>query len=95
MVMAPQQETSTPETARTITVSLPLEMAERLDNVARRQSWSVSEFLREAVSRYIEECEWRQLLQYGDEKAREQGIEPEDVARLIDEYRTEVVQPRT
>ena len=36
------------------------------------------------------ECEWRQLFRYGEERAREFGIRPEDVARLIEEYRAEV-----
>ena len=84
-----------PRTTRTITFSLPPEMAERLDEVMQRQGRSRSEFLREAVLRYIEECEWRQLLQYGEDRARELGIGPEDVAGLVEEYRAEVGQPRT
>ena len=79
-----------PRTTKTITFSLPLEMAERLDEVMQQQGRSRSEFLREAVIRYMEECEWRQLLQYGEERARAQGIGPEDVAGLLEEYRAEV-----
>ena len=59
-----------PRTTKTITFSLPPEMAERLDEVMQQQDRSRSEFLREAVLRYIEECEWRQVLQYGEERAR-------------------------
>ena len=84
-----------PRTTRTITFSLPLEMAERVDEVMQQQGRSRSEFLREAVLRYIEECEWRQLLRYGEERAREQGISPEDVAGLVEEYRgTRIVNAR-
>ena len=83
-----------PRTTKTITFSLPPEMAERLDEVMQRQGRSRSEFLREAVLRYIEECEWRQLLQYGEDRARERGIGPEDVAGLVEEHRAEVGQPR-
>ena len=79
-----------PRTTKTITFSLPLEVAERLDEVMQQQGRSRSEFLREAVIRYIEECEWRQLLQYGEERARAQGIGPEEVAGLVEEYRAEV-----
>ena len=78
-----------PRTTKTITFSLPQEMAERLDQAMQGQDRSRSEFLREAVTRYIEECEWRQLLQYGDQRTREQGIGPEDVAGLVEEYRAE------
>ena len=78
-----------PRTTKTITFSLPPEMAERLDEAMQQQGRSRSEFLREAVVRYIKECEWQQLLRYGEERAREQGIGPEDVAGLVKEYRAE------
>ena len=42
-----------PRTTKTITFSLPPEMAERLDEVMQQQDRSRSEFLREAVLRYI------------------------------------------
>ena len=84
-----------PRTTKTITFSLPPEMAERLDEVMQQQGRSRSEFLREAVLRYIEECEWRELLQYGEKRARAQGIGPEDVAGLVEEYRTEVGRSQT
>ncbi len=84
-----------PRTTKTITFSLPPEMADRVDEVMKQQGRSRSEFLREAVLRYIEECEWRQLLQYGEERAREKGISPEDVAGLVEEYRAEVSSSRT
>ena len=83
-----------PRTTKTITFSLPPEMADRVDEVMKQQGRSRSEFLREAVLRYIEECEWRQLLQYGEEMAREKGLGPEDVARLVEEYRAEVGSSR-
>ena len=81
-----------PRTTKTITFSLPPEMAGRFDEVLQQQGRSRSEFLREAVLRYIEECEWRQLLRYGEERARGQGIGPEDVAGLVEEYRVEAGQ---
>ena len=84
-----------PRTTKTITFSLPPEMADRVDDVMKQQGRSRSEFLREAVLRYIEECEWRQLLQYGEERAREKCIGPEDVAGLVEEYRAEVSSSRT
>ena len=90
-----QQEVNMPRTTKTITFSLPPEMADRVDQVMKQQGRSRSEFLRDAVLRYIEECEWRQLLQYGEERAREKGIGPEDVAGLVEEYRAEVGSSRT
>ena len=84
-----------PRTTKTITFSLPPEMADRVDQAMKQQGRSKSEFLRDAVLQYIEECEWRQLLQYGEERAREKGIGPEDVAGLVEEYRAEVISSRT
>lgn len=81
-----------PRTTKTITFSLPPEMAERVDAAMAGQGKSRSEFLRDAVVRYIQECEWRQLLRYGEERARERGIGPEDVAGLVEDYRAEVGQ---
>ena len=84
-----------PRTTRTITFSLPPDMADRVDEMMTQQGRSRSEFLREAVLRYIEECEWRGLLQYGEQMARQRGIGPEDVAALVEEYRAELNSPRT
>ena len=65
-------------------------MAERVDEEMRQQGKSRSEVVREALLRYMEECEWRRLFQYGEQRARERGIGPEDVAGLVGEYRAEV-----
>ena len=83
-----------PRTTKTITFSLPPEMADRIDVVMKQQGRSRSEFLREALLRYLEVWEWKQLLQYGEQKARERGLGPEDVSTLVDEYRSEVSPPR-
>lgn len=82
-----------PRTTRTVTFSLPPDMADRVDEMMTQQGRSRSEFLREAVLRYIEECEWRSLLQYGEQTARQRGIGPEDVAALVEEYRAERSSP--
>ena len=37
-------------------------MANRVDEVMRQQRRSRNEVLRDALLRYIEECEWQQLL---------------------------------
>ena len=55
----------------------------------KHQGQPGSDIPREGLPRYMEKSEWRPLLQYGEEKAREKGIRPEDVAPLVDEYRAE------
>ena len=78
-----------PRTTTTFTFSLPPELAHRADEVMQQQGRTRSELLREALLRYLEECEWRALLRYGEQRARTQGLGPEDVGLLVDEYRAE------
>lgn len=76
-------------TTKTITISLPPEMAAQVEEAMRAEGRTKSELLREALRRYLEEREWKRILRYGQSRAIEMGITPEDVERLIDEYRTE------
>jgi predicted DNA-binding protein len=74
----------------TITFSLSSELSERLDALAGREYRTPGAIMREALARYIEEAEWRDLLEHGRERALELGIRPDDVPRLIAGYRAEV-----
>ena len=78
--------------SKTITFSLPPEMADLVEEVRRREGRTTSELIREALRRYVEEREWRDMLRYGDRRAQAEGLTPEDVERLIDEYRDETRQ---
>ena len=46
-----------------------------------------------ATRRDADDREWRRLLDYGERRARERGVDPEDVERLVDEYRAEADAP--
>ena len=83
-----------PRTTRTISFSLPREMADRVEEVAKQEGISRSALLREALSRYMEENEWQQLLRYGEQRTREQKISPEDVSSLVEEDRVDVGSSR-
>lgn len=76
-------------TTKTITFSLPPDMADRVEEIMKQEGRTKSELLREALRRYIEEREWRELFRYGEQRAREQGLGPQDVERLVNEYRAE------
>lgn len=76
-------------TSRTITFSLPPEMAAKVENVIKEEGRTRSELLREALRRYIEEREWKQILKYGELKAKEKRIAPDDVENIVDKYRSE------
>ena len=83
-----------PQTTRKITFSLPREMADQVENMAKQEGVSRSALLLEALSRYLEENEWQQLLRYGEQRTSEQKITPEDVSRLVEEYRAEIGSSR-
>ena len=74
---------------KSITFSVPPDMAVRVDEVMKEQGRSRSDLLREALVRYIEECEWRGLLEYGEQQAKSLGIDVDAVAPLVEEYRAE------
>lgn len=79
-----------PRTTRTITFSLPREMADRVKEMAKQEGISRSALLREALSRYMEGNERQLLFRYGEQRTREQKISPEDVSSLVEEYRVDV-----
>ena len=62
-------------------------MAERVREVMAEEDRTMSELVREALRLYMDDREWRSLVRYGQRRAREQGIAPEDVERLVDEFR--------
>ena len=74
-------------TTTTVTFSLPPEMATQVDQLVEQEGRTRSELVREALRRYIDDSKWRRLLENGEQRARERGIGPEDVERLVDEYR--------
>ena len=76
-----------PRTTKVITFSLPPEMAEQVKQVMAEEDRTMSSLIREALRLYMDDREWRSLVRYGQRRAREQGIAPEDVERLVVELR--------
>jgi len=72
-----------------ITISIMPELFEKLNKLAKEESRTRSELLREALRKYIVEKEWERLRLYGRQKVQELGLEEKDVERLVDEYRSE------
>ena len=50
---------ATPRKSRTITFSLPPEMAEQVQRVMREEGRNMSELVRKALRLYMEDREWR------------------------------------
>ena len=71
-------------TTTTFTISLPPEMAEKVQEFMEKEDRTRSELFREALRRYFEEQEWKELIKYGQMKARERGISEDQVEDIVD-----------
>ena len=78
-----------------ITFSLLSELANQVQKLSARQGLTRSQLAQEALRRYIEDIEWERVTRNFEQKAREAGIGPEDVADLIDEHRSELASGGT
>ena len=65
--------TTTPRNSKTITFSLPPEMAERVQDVMREEGRTMSELIREALRNYMEEREWIRTIRCERLRERERG----------------------
>ena len=72
-----------------ITISILPELLDRLNDLAREESRTRSELLREALRRYIAEKEGERLRRYGRRRVKALNLKTADVERLVDEYRSE------
>ena len=74
-------------TTKTITISVPPEMDEQIEDLMRLEGRTRSELLREALRRYVRERELRELLTYGRGRPGAAGIAEDDVEDIVDVYR--------
>lgn len=70
-------------------ISLPEPLLAEIQGAAQAEHRSVGEVLTDAVKRYVEECSWTKLLNYGAERAKVLGVKESDVDQLIAESRAE------
>lgn len=76
-------------TSKILPISLPPEMLEDVERLAKKERRTKSELVREALRRYIEDREWEAVRAYGSARARALGVTEADVDRLIHEHRRE------
>jgi len=72
---------------KTVSLSLPPEMYKKISALMKKEGRTRSELLREALRRYMEEREWREILRYGRMRAKEKGITEDQVEDIVDAYR--------
>ena len=67
-----------PRNTKTITFSLPPEMAEKVQRVMREEGRTMSELVREALRSYMEEREWRRVERRKLLRSRHEGMGLDD-----------------
>jgi CopG family transcriptional regulator / antitoxin EndoAI len=72
---------------RTLSVTLPPEMLKRAQSIAKRESRTMSELVREALRHYDRRAWWDEVNAYGRQRADERGIREGDVERLVHKSR--------
>lgn len=74
----------------TVNISFNDELLKRIDRVARKESRSRSELIREAAREYLErKHRWKQIFDLGKIKAARQKIAEPDIEYEIAAYRKE------
>lgn len=74
----------------TVNIAFQKDLLREIDAVAREESRSRSEFLREAARTYIQrKRRWDDLFSMGRMIANERDLLPEDVSKEIETYRKE------
>ncbi len=59
-------------------------MAEKVQEFMDKEERTRSELFREALRRYFDEQEWKELIKYGRMKAKELGISEDQVEDIVD-----------
>ena len=77
-------------TTKPITVSLPADLVRETQRVAKEESRTRSDLIRDALQQYLTSRRWRRLRQWGAETADRLGLKTEaDLQRLLDQVRAE------
>jgi CopG family transcriptional regulator/antitoxin EndoAI len=74
---------------KVVSISLPTEMLEAAELMAKQENRTMSELMREALRVYQRERQaWQDVFAYGEANAKKLGIKGEqDVVRMVREYR--------
>ena len=77
-----------------ITFTVPKELADRINEAAKSESCSRSEFLRKAVDKHMRDLRWQRRYRYTESQAETIGITPEEVDDIVHEVRDEMWRER-
>lgn len=74
--------------ARLLSVSIPDDLAEEAEALARATGKTKSEVVRDALRRHVQRERFLELQSCGRDRAEARGIGPEDVEGIVDELRS-------
>ena len=74
---------------KSYTLFLPDTLAERLEQLAASDGRSEDDVMREALTNYVRDREWKELLRYGYQQGAESGIDPDEVPDLVEKLRSQ------
>jgi len=74
-------------TTKILSLSLPPELLQEAERLAKKEGRTKSELFREALRRYIQEQRWAELRRYGAQQARKLGIQETEVGHIVEAYR--------
>ncbi|MDA2911338.1 ribbon-helix-helix protein, CopG family [Nitrospiraceae bacterium AH_259_D15_M11_P09] len=73
-------------TTKPIAVSLPADLLRETERVAKEETRTRSELIRDALRQYLTSRRWHRLRQWGTETAERLGLKTEaDLQRLLDQ----------
>jgi CopG family transcriptional regulator/antitoxin EndoAI len=79
----------------TVNISFNDELLKRIDRIAKQESRSRSELIREAARSYIErKSRWDQIFAYSEGQARKGQVSDKDIDDEIAKYRAEKAKTR-
>jgi len=74
----------------TVNISFKKDLLEKIDRIAKEESRTRSELIREAARLYIErKNRWNEIFAYGENRAAVQKIKEDDIIEEIKQYRKE------
>lgn len=76
-------------TTKPIAVSLPTGLLREMERVAKEETRTRSDLIRDALQQYLASRRWQRLRKWGAETAERLGLKTEDdLQRLLDKART-------
>lgn len=74
-------------TSRILSITLPPQMLKEAEELASKESRTMSELFREALRYYQRARRWDEINAYGRARARQLGIRERDVVPIVKEFR--------